>query len=510
MKSFSISNIKAFKEEADIEIKPITILVGRNSCGKSSLIRFPAVISQSLLSDADASIMFFGKNIDYGNYEDVVFGHDIKKKVSFSLTYDCVPDYFGSSMLNNNYLKKVLTGKNEIALCVTLRRYSKRLIVDAFEMKVNGVTVLYLNRSVREIYNMTLFDYSSKSKITTFTAKHVRFFKFIPYISVVDLFDDMLEAFCDANKLDLQDRAKLKKMKKNVIGSYLIPDEKKEYGDNTEIVEKLVEWCEIVDFCSVLSFNVRIQALNEAGLTYYVGPFRESPNRVYRDVEHRVDTVGAKGEDTSAMLKNDYMHGKKIINDTSEWFEKSMNYGVNVKEIGSGLYKILVKKDDGTQDNLIDVGYGISQVLPIVAQVMKIKAGDTKAGFYISSAQKTSSTFIVEQPELHLHPDAQAELASLFVDAVTSKNKELNVIIETHSEHMIRKLQTLVADNNVKISNDDVKIYYIDKNENNEAYVTEMKMLPNGKFESEWPTGFFDKSYTLALELIKNNAYQEV
>ena len=127
--------------------------------------------------------------------------------------------------------------------------------------------------------------------------------------------------------------------------------------------------------------------------------------------------------------------------------------------------------------------------------------------YYGPVTDKYSSTLVIEQPELHLHPGAQAELANLFVDAVSSNSssRTLNVLIETHSEHLIRRLQALVADSNCSITNDDIRIYYVDKNEANEGYITEMKLHPNGQFENTWPTGFFDKAHELTMELVRNN-----
>jgi predicted ATPase len=113
-----------------------------------------------------------------------------------------------------------------------------------------------------------------------------------------------------------------------------------------------------------------------------------------------------------------------------------------------------------------------------------------------------SEISIIEQPELHLHPAAQAELAELFVSCV-SENKNRNLLIETHSEHFIRKLQVLIADSNYKISNEDVAVYYIDKDQDGIATINRLKIMPNGKFEKKWPTGFFDKAYELSMELLK-------
>jgi predicted ATPase len=116
-------------------------------------------------------------------------------------------------------------------------------------------------------------------------------------------------------------------------------------------------------------------------------------------------------------------------------------------------------------------------------------------------------TVIFEQPEIHLHPAAQAQLADLFVEYINDKNGAVNrILIETHSEYLIRKLQVLVADPDKKISDDQVAIYYVDKDEKGDSYVEKMKLCENGQFEKAWPTGFFDKSYELTKMLMEANS----
>ena len=97
--------------------------------------------------------------------------------------------------------------------------------------------------------------------------------------------------------------------------------------------------------------------------------------------------------------------------------------------------------------------------------------------------------------------------SDLFVDCITDKKGMLHrLLIETHSEHLIRKLQVLVADPDIKISNDQIAIYYVDKDENGDSHVEKMNMCDNGQFEKAWPTGFFDKSYELTKLLMKANS----
>ena len=121
---------------------------------------------------------------------------------------------------------------------------------------------------------------------------------------------------------------------------------------------------------------------------------------------------------------------------------------------------------------------------------------------YQGKESNADKILLIEQPELHLHPAAQAELAELFVDCVKN-NDGKKIIIETHSEHLIRKLQILVASPQCPITRDMVRIYYVDKDEKGEAHPEEMRILENGKFENEWPSGFFDKGYLLSRELSK-------
>ena len=85
-------------------------------------------------------------------------------------------------------------------------------------------------------------------------------------------------------------------------------------------------------------------------------------------------------------------------------------------------------------------------------------------------------------------------------------------MIETHSEHLIRKLQVLVADPDVPILSDQVAIYYVDKDKMGNSYIDKMELCNNGQFKKPWPSGFFDKNYELTRLLMKANqkvAFQE-
>lgn len=503
MQKYSIKNIKSFKNTASVEIKPITIFVGKNSCGKSSLIRFPVVIAQSMNSDADIPVMFLGKNLDYGNYEDVVFGHNRKELIEFSVEYKCLPEmYFFRLSRNNKYFKKYKKELN-VSFEISVKKYSRRMIVDKCKIKIDNIECISIVRGEKENYDLKIRDIEKTSSELAFSLKHLEFVKFIPCFTLDSVCDSILNSFCEVKCLSDVEKQKMFDVSRKIIEHVYFQDED-DNDDMSAMEEEFGNTIQLIQFYSIILMASRAQAIQDAKSTYYIGPFRENPQRVYRDAERQVDSVGARGEEVSTMLKGDFSHGKKVVLGVSDWFEKAMNYKLTLKDIGSGLYNIVVEKEDGTRDNLIDVGYGISQVLPVVAQLVKMRNHD-KGAEYVR--YKKESTFIIEQPELHLHPGAQAELANLFVDTVLQcdKSNKINVLIETHSEHFIRRLQALIADKRTDIKNDDVRIYYVDKNESGEAFITEMKILPNGQFETEWPSGFFDKAYELSMELLRNN-----
>lgn len=121
--------------------------------------------------------------------------------------------------------------------------------------------------------------------------------------------------------------------------------------------------------------------------------------------------------------------------------------------------------------NLSDVGFGVSQILPIIVQ-----------GFYADD----DSLILIEQPEIHLHPKLQAEMGNLLVE-IAKSGKQL--IIETHSEHLLLRLQRLVAEG--RLSNDNLAIYYF-KYGSAGTKIQRISIDKFGQFEN-WPKGFFEE-----------------
>jgi predicted ATPase len=164
----------------------------------------------------------------------------------------------------------------------------------------------------------------------------------------------------------------------------------------------------------------------------------------------------------------------------ARWLETmGLIHSFEIAPIGKGRkeFEVRVKISSESPEVLItDVGFGISQVLPVVVQC-----------FYVAP----KSVIMFEQPEIHLHPSVQSHLGDLFIEATKSRedgaNRDVQIIIESHSEHLIRRVQRRIAEEVIRP--DDVAIYFISQ-ERGEAKLTPIDIDMFGNI-TNWPHDFF-------------------
>ncbi len=503
MQKFALENIKSFKHPQEILMKPITVFVGKNSSGKSSLLRFPALLSQTFREEASTPLLLFGKLLDYGSFEDVVFGHE-SGTFGFCLGFGPELKRFmrrRAVMYADRQSKDVMDsydfGKSE--LWVKIAKVNRKLAVQKLDLMVKNKRICSLCSKGQKDYQLSLCciyqdgGWKELEIPEILECKSVQFAKFTPYL--------------DENEL-----AVMLCIQKGMISDSV-------FHDNTWIYHAWENFSEQVvwekdrqqarvyynTFLLIRNYftGIHSQLLQEAQELSYVGPFRMDPQRIYRDSESNYYDVGVKGENTSMLLRQALQDDGSLLRDVSAWLEKTMGYQLDIEDIGKGLYSLVLKNGEKS-DNIMDVGYGISQILPIITQLYNMG----RDSMYLASSKKIKSV-LLEQPELHLHPAAQAQLADLFVECVANKNRKnpiRTILVETHSEHLIRKLQVLVADPEVPIDCDQVAIYYVDKMEDGYSVVEEMRLTSAGQFEKPWPAGFFDKSYELTKALMRANS----
>lgn len=161
---------------------------------------------------------------------------------------------------------------------------------------------------------------------------------------------------------------------------------------------------------------------------------------------------------------------------------------------GFGIKPYLIKGDRKTL--LADVGYGVSQVLPVILRIL-ILARNNHRVYY---EEPIASTLIIEEPETNLHPALQSKLADIFIKAYQDFN--IQFILETHSEYLIRKFQYLVAKNEIR--NSDVNMYYFyhpEKIPDGEKQIKKIEINTDGSLTDTFGQGFYDEADNIAIEL---------
>jgi len=216
----------------------------------------------------------------------------------------------------------------------------------------------------------------------------------------------------------------------------------------------------------------------------YLGPLRQFPQRSYIVSGLAPMDVGTKGERTTEVLwyaTRTHEQRQEMLQQVNRWLiEFGIALEVHLEQLGrSSQYQVLfIDPNSKLAVNLADVGFGASQVLPIIVQ-----------GFY----SRPGSLLLVEQPEIHLHPRAQAVLGDLLVEI--AKQGDRRLIVETHSDHVLGRVQRRIAEE--KISRSDVAIYYFNPTPEG-TQIQEVKLGELGQFE-QYPKGFFEEGFQEAV-----------
>jgi hypothetical protein len=207
---------------------------------------------------------------------------------------------------------------------------------------------------------------------------------------------------------------------------------------------------------------------------YPMGPFRRPPQRWYIFTGTSPQNVGYSGD----LLPDLLYRRPDLVQETNGWLDKlEIGYHVKVQSVGTrsrDLFEVrLIDRRRGREVDVAmsDVGFGVSQILPFIVQCLASKR----------------QTITIEQPEVHIHPRLQADLGDLLASAIKSPRQH-QFIIETHSEHLVLRMQRLVREG--RLQPDDVSIIYVSRGSNG-SRAQRLHLDSSGDFNDDWPGGFF-------------------
>lgn len=459
-----LENFKRFSSAAIDLSGRINVLLGPNSSGKSSVIKAILALKQTAsTTNENETLATQGDYVDLGVYKDYVFDHKIEHKIRITTTVEDILQVFPLSSLGHKSLRISLVLGHDHAT-----EQARLLEIHATE-PVSGNPILSIcKKTTRDTYSISI----SEDAAISFAANVLR----EPSKTRANT---LVRSWARGLSVRIDDRY--------VITLEKRPQEnKKSYQGEPDLV--LFYARSIID-----SF---FRGLDKE--FFYLGPLRRSPSRSYARTGHLL-SVGPAGEHTPSVLANLKARAAKErsvqqvqrrrLNQFNEWMQTLFPGRIVEAKSLDELVKLLISRSDSRGDAISDVGFGISQILPILVQI---------------AVMPDRSTLLIEQPELHLHPSVQTRLAEVLAAASQSGRR---FIVETHSEHFVRGLQLAISNERTKrrskfrLGAKDVRFVYVP-----EAPKRPIVLEVNewGEFLEEWPPGFFDEAYRLSMQLLQN------
>ncbi|WP_315315895.1 AAA family ATPase [Pantoea vagans] len=534
---------KAF-EIFSIDIKPLTILLGANSCGKSAILNAFLMLSQSVdsASLSESPLRLNGNRVGMGEPLNIMKDKNENTLLNFNFEFN---DVKGAKSLLDSARRECMEAHFDISRYIfqVLRR-NKDIESSVFNSLMEMESLYYRN----DIYN-----FSQMKDINGKTQRLIRRFrkfketvkisnrspmaqsnqKYIETVSLQKVEDCLTHLVpLSINRLVAQkvDYSFIYNQRKNTIrikkcnlfnksGELVFSiecDGKNElilYSDviSNEIIKRSKsDIKKVLNLDSLLITNIDpykfyynnfpgsvpnpvatyINRILSAALrdlsnslsgnkVNHVSPLRAFPQRYYlldKAIYHKQLNV-LDGTELAEVLRN----RPDIKNSINKLFMQ-FNIAIEVEKVNDIIHKITVNQD-AVNLELTDVGFGISQVLPILVQAL---------------LSPSNSITIIEQPEIHLHPKMQAWLTDALIYIALEKN--IKFIIETHSDALVRRLRLRIVDDSNPLTENDVSIYYLERNRLKNR--TDMKLIPvTPDGDISWPSEFMDVEINDTIEI---------
>lgn len=525
-----VRNLRLLRDVPAFEIKPLTILVGRNSSGKSTYLRALPLLRQSITTRTSSPILWYGDSVDFGSFEGSVADNEDSSTITFTFGLDHVamnqafavdPEVYAhvyrqfrfSDIILRITICKHRTGTriSEIEISESTNNAKYHVVINenhrVTSLKIDGAEILTLLKKDSLVL-------SEGSIFPTITMRPIRpepptspdaVLRPAAYASLRDAISEIIIPRLD--KRTTKNTLYRLESQLMFLGE-ITPDAlRSAVGESTnrswlKFISDITgpdrrgDWARIRRILLIIPFmqlmNGASQHLRELiSSTLYIGPARARSERYYRYQDLSVSEIDPDGKNFPMFLNS--LREPQLRN-FSNWVRSVFGYGVGVtRESGHISIQLTSNRADV---NVVDTGYGVSQILPVLGQVWWA-ANRPGSRFGGPVRPPTPQIIAIEQPELHLHPAHQALLANTLANSCKPAREgadgvatRLHFIVETHSETLINRLGELVV--NGEVAPDDIQILVFEPEggESRSAEVKVSRFNEKGYLEN-WPYGFF-------------------
>ena len=457
IKSIRLRNFKAFEDTGILNLSPITVLAGPNSGGKSSILQSLLLLKQTLDSPADVNLSLDGRHLQFSSFREVTFGKPTLSRcnVTYEIDVDTpmpsqiAPSYFSDIAMTEESNVVQLNSKVALTFQYNKQGVESSAVLGRFEISslAGGKEGPRLRGTLRDRnYRVTMRGKGIRRqgpfrerRIKSVGLKH-----FLPYFL----------------KFEEED---------NDVHTPLTPVDPIFLNPIRGIEDEIEDNLE------------------------YLGPLRERPRRAYVHSGNAMTEIGESGQHAAQILwleKDDKIGylptlGQEPVEVTlmeavnDAILKLGMFQPVDVRSEKSIMYQILFRLGGATTKEAVtiaDVGFGVSQMLPIL--VLGLRSCE-------------SSILLLEQPEIHLHPKLQANLAD-FLLTLAQQGKRL--VVETHSDHFINRLRRRIAEDTTDELRSMVNILFVHPPSEGRGAVIEPLGIDRYGIVENWPPGFLPEA----------------
>lgn len=405
----TLENFRCFHEQQTARLAPLTLLVGENSTGKTSFLASIPVLT-SLANDPTVAPNFRQRPYDLGSFNEIAYTRGARsgRAESFEIGFEAENMGREFPREQNLHYRLKCAFRESGAIPRLVHRYAR--LADAW---VN-----------EEISHVGIYTVTIGTKKGCWTLASADESTHEPEIG--DYFVDLLtaESLLWANRpapniMPLDDSPAISSHDLSRIGAI----------DEFQPSEALPP-------------------------PFAAAPARSGPHRTYETTQPTRDSTGANVPMYLADLAYRDRDSWRQLKERVEQFGRDAGLfdEIHVRQLGKSPgdpFQVQIRKGGrklkGSRHNLVDVGYGVSQVLPLVIELLR---GDA------------TQQFLLQQPEVHLHPSAQAALGSLCCQ-IAATGKQL--IIETHSDYLIDRVRMDVRDGKTGLKPEDVSVLYFER-----------------------------------------------